>query len=69
VYKKELVDFPQQIIALLDENYSALEPGLRRTLAKALILMRNRDLLSPTTYVDPPTTNHPSLCLVGLSFG
>ncbi len=68
MYKKELVDFPQQIIALLDENYSALEPGLRRTLAKALILMRNRDLLSPTTYVDPPT-NHLSLCLVALSLG
>jgi len=48
VYKKELSEFPQQIISMLDENYSVLEPSLRLALAQALILMRNKDLLAPT---------------------
>jgi hypothetical protein len=34
----------------LEQNAQILEPELRKTLVRALVLLRNRNLLSPTRY-------------------
>jgi len=51
LYPTETAEFPQLLMDLLDQNYSVLEPELRKTLVKGLILMRNKNFLSPTRYV------------------
>lgn len=48
-YLEELSDFPQQLTDLLLNHHTALEPDLRMTFCKALILLRNKDLISPTS--------------------
>uniref|UniRef100_A0A8C1IWW3 Protein SDA1 n=1 Tax=Cyprinus carpio TaxID=7962 RepID=A0A8C1IWW3_CYPCA len=48
-YLEELSDFPQQLTDLLLNHHTVLEPDLRMTFCKALILLRNKDLLSPTS--------------------
>ncbi|KAL6050506.1 hypothetical protein QOT17_019758 [Balamuthia mandrillaris] len=48
-YPQQLAEFPNQLMELLENNYSVLDPELRRALVKALILMRNKDLLPPTS--------------------
>lgn len=50
-YPEELKDFPSQIAGLLEQNSLILEPGLRIILVRSLILLRNKNLLSPTRYV------------------
>jgi len=52
LYPTETAEFPQLLMDLLDQNYSVLEPELRKTLVKGLILMRNKNFLSPTRYAD-----------------
>eukprot|EP00727_Mastigamoeba_balamuthi_P011102 m51a1_g6614 putative protein sda1 homolog (809) ;mRNA; r:27723-30719 len=47
-YPKELAEFPQQISGLLEAHINTLEPPLRKTLVQALILLRSREMLSPT---------------------
>jgi protein SDA1 len=47
-YPEELKDFPSQIAGLLEQNSLILEPGLRIVLVRSLILLRNKNLLSPT---------------------
>jgi protein SDA1 len=46
-YPKEMNNFPQQIIQLLQENYIVLNANLRKTLVQSLMLMRNRNLIDP----------------------
>ncbi|XP_073680803.1 protein SDA1 homolog [Garra rufa] len=48
-YLEELSDFPQQLTELLLNHHTVLEPDLRMTFCKALILLRNKDLISPTS--------------------
>lgn len=48
-YLEELSDFPQQLTNLLLNHHTVLEPDLRMTFCKALILLRNKDLISPTS--------------------
>ena len=47
-YPEQLSEFPQQLCSLLEEHGSVLQIETRNAIAKALILLRNRDLLSPT---------------------
>ncbi|KAL4422877.1 hypothetical protein ABPG75_009074 [Micractinium tetrahymenae] len=47
-YPKFAEDFSKDLMELLDRHHAVLEPGLRQTLVKALILLRNRQQLSPT---------------------
>ncbi|KAK9955080.1 hypothetical protein ABG768_014985 [Culter alburnus] len=48
-YLEELSDFPQQLTDLLLNHHTVLESDLRMTFCKALILLRNKDLVSPTS--------------------
>jgi protein SDA1 len=48
-YPEELKEFPNQIVELLESNATIIAPELRITLVQALILLRNRNLLSPTS--------------------
>ena len=47
-YPHQLQKFPQQICDLLEHQATVLHPETRLCIAKALILLRNRDLLSAT---------------------
>jgi protein SDA1 len=46
-YPAEMKGFPAQISELLEKHCSVLDPDLRKTLVKTLILVRNRGLLEP----------------------
>ncbi|NP_775337.1 protein SDA1 homolog [Danio rerio] len=48
-YLEELSDFPQQLTDLLLNYHTVLESDLRMTFCKALIMLRNKDLVSPTS--------------------
>src|ERR1700761_1190152 len=50
-YPKETVDFPSHISALLFENYSTLQPDLRRSLIQDLVTLRNKGVISSITQV------------------
>ena len=41
-YPTETAGFAAELMALLDTHHAVLDAGLRQTLVKALILMRNR---------------------------
>lgn len=45
-YPEVLIKFPQQIVDLLKTHSTTLEPGMRNTFCKALILLRNKNLIS-----------------------
>ncbi|CAG7831059.1 unnamed protein product [Allacma fusca] len=47
-YSKELVGYPQKIIDVLEKFSSVMDPDIRLTMCRALILMRNKNLLEPT---------------------
>ncbi|KAF7252235.1 hypothetical protein EYD10_01782 [Varanus komodoensis] len=51
-YPKHLTDFPQQLKELLSYNHTVLDPDLRMTFCKALILMRNKNLIEPTSLLE-----------------
>ncbi|KAK1940188.1 Protein SDA1 [Phytophthora citrophthora] len=48
-YPVEMAAFPEQIMALLRDNYLVLEPELRKTLVQSLMLLRNRGLVDAIT--------------------
>jgi len=48
-YPEHLRNFPTQVSDLLEKNATILQPDLRKALVKSLILLRNRNLLSPTS--------------------
>ncbi|KAG0264955.1 Protein SDA1 [Actinomortierella ambigua] len=48
-YPEETKDFPDKIIALLSKHYQILNPDLRRIMVQALVLLRNRELVSSTS--------------------
>ncbi|XP_061118885.1 protein SDA1 homolog [Conger conger] len=47
-YKDHLSGFPHELTDLLLSHHTVLEPDLRMTFCKALILLRNKDLINPT---------------------
>lgn len=47
-YPKELNTFPQQLIDLLNKHNTVLNSDMRMIFCRALILLRNKNLLSPT---------------------
>ncbi|XP_027710351.1 protein SDA1 homolog [Vombatus ursinus] len=51
-YPEHLVDFPQQLKELLSYNHTVLDAGLRMTFCKALMLLRNRNLINPTSLLE-----------------
>ncbi|CAG9819276.1 unnamed protein product [Phaedon cochleariae] len=51
-YPKELENFPQQLITLLQKHNTVLENNMRMTFCRALILLRNKNLLSPTDLLE-----------------
>ncbi len=46
-YPNRLADFPQVLAGLLRERATTLDPDMRMTLCRALVLLRHRDLLGP----------------------
>ncbi|KAG5895123.1 hypothetical protein JTB14_008560 [Gonioctena quinquepunctata] len=51
-YPKELNNFPQQIIDLLQKHNTVLDNDMRMTFCRALILLRNKSLLAPTDLLE-----------------
>uniref|UniRef100_A0A8C8RSZ5 Protein SDA1 n=1 Tax=Pelusios castaneus TaxID=367368 RepID=A0A8C8RSZ5_9SAUR len=51
-YPEHLVDFPQQLKELLFYNHTVLDADLRMTFCKALILLRNKNLINPTSLLE-----------------
>ncbi|KAJ8338953.1 hypothetical protein SKAU_G00357390 [Synaphobranchus kaupii] len=47
-YKEQLSGFPHELTDLLLGHHTVLEPDLRMTFCKALILLRNKNLINPT---------------------
>ncbi|KPP74225.1 hypothetical protein Z043_106630, partial [Scleropages formosus] len=47
-YQERLSTFAQELMELLLNHHTVLEHDLRMTFCKALILLRNKDLISPT---------------------
>uniref|UniRef100_A0A3Q3VUB1 Protein SDA1 n=1 Tax=Mola mola TaxID=94237 RepID=A0A3Q3VUB1_MOLML len=47
-YLQHLSTFPQELSELLLSHHTILEPDLRMTFCKALILLRNKDLIDPS---------------------
>ncbi|XP_012735227.2 protein SDA1 homolog [Fundulus heteroclitus] len=47
-YTQQLSTFPRQLSELLMSFHSVMDPDLRMTFCKALVLLRNKDLIDPT---------------------
>ncbi|XP_029454364.1 protein SDA1 homolog [Rhinatrema bivittatum] len=51
-YPEHLADFPQQLKEILSCSHMILDPDLRMTFCKALIMLRNKDLINPTSLLE-----------------
>ncbi|KAL2099698.1 hypothetical protein ACEWY4_004092 [Coilia grayii] len=51
-YQEQLANFPQELAELLLNHHTVLESDLRMTFCKALILLRNKDLINPTSLLE-----------------
>ncbi|KAL8206640.1 UNVERIFIED_CONTAM: Protein SDA1 [Gekko kuhli] len=51
-YRDHLADFPQQLKDLLSYHHTMLDPDLRMTFCRALILLRNKNLINPTSLLE-----------------
>ncbi|XP_019621562.1 PREDICTED: protein SDA1 homolog isoform X2 [Branchiostoma belcheri] len=51
-YPEDLADFPQELKDLLKQHCTVLDPSLRMTFCRALILLRNKSLISPTSLLE-----------------
>ncbi|XP_041054621.1 protein SDA1 homolog isoform X1 [Carcharodon carcharias] len=51
-YPTELANFAQELKDLLFSHHTVLDPDLRMTFCKALILLRNKNLLNPTSLLE-----------------
>ncbi|XP_062410711.1 protein SDA1 homolog [Sardina pilchardus] len=51
-YQKQLANFPQELAELLLNHHTVLETSLRLTFCKALILLRNKELINPTSLLE-----------------
>jgi protein SDA1 len=46
-YPEQLAKFPQVLVDLLREHSTTIDPDMRMSFCRALILLRHRDLLAP----------------------
>lgn len=51
-YPKELAHFPQRLIDLLEKHNTVLDNSMRMAFCKALVLLRNKNLLKPTDLLE-----------------
>uniref|UniRef100_A0A8C5LTD7 Protein SDA1 n=1 Tax=Leptobrachium leishanense TaxID=445787 RepID=A0A8C5LTD7_9ANUR len=51
-YPRHLENFPQQLKSVLSSHHTVMDPDLRMTLCRALILLRNKDLINPTAILE-----------------
>ncbi|KAL4680116.1 hypothetical protein H8957_007380, partial [Semnopithecus entellus] len=51
-YPEYLSNFPQEVKDLLSCNHTVLDPDLRMTFCKALILLRNKNLINPSSLLE-----------------
>uniref|UniRef100_A0A2I2YW16 Protein SDA1 n=1 Tax=Gorilla gorilla gorilla TaxID=9595 RepID=A0A2I2YW16_GORGO len=51
-YPEYLSNFPQEVKDLLSCNHAVLDPDLRMTFCKALILLRNKNLINPSSLLE-----------------
>ncbi|XP_060535794.1 protein SDA1 homolog [Cylas formicarius] len=51
-YAKEVAEFPQQLIDLMQSHNTVMDGGVRMSLCRALILLRNKNLLAPTDLLE-----------------
>uniref|UniRef100_A0ABI7YXS8 Protein SDA1 n=1 Tax=Felis catus TaxID=9685 RepID=A0ABI7YXS8_FELCA len=51
-YPEHLSNFPQELKDLLSYNHTVLDPDLRMTFCKALILLRNKNLINPSSLLE-----------------
>ncbi|XP_053317627.1 protein SDA1 homolog [Spea bombifrons] len=51
-YPIHLENFPEQMKSLLYSYHTVMEPDLRMTLCKALIMLRNKDLINPSIILE-----------------
>ncbi|ERE91526.1 putative protein SDA1 like protein [Cricetulus griseus] len=51
-YPEHLSNFPQELKELLSYNHTVLDPDLRMTFCKALILLRNKNLINPSSLLE-----------------
>ncbi|KAF6733157.1 SDA1-like protein [Oryzias melastigma] len=51
-YKQQLSTFPKELSELLMSYHTVIEPDLRMNFCKALILLRNKDLIDPTNLLE-----------------
>ncbi|XP_031173679.1 protein SDA1 homolog [Sander lucioperca] len=51
-YMQHMTTFPQELSGLLMSHHTMLEPDLRMTFCKALILLRNKNLIDPTCLLE-----------------
>ncbi|GLH00013.1 Protein SDA1 homolog [Gryllus bimaculatus] len=47
-YPQELTNYPQELVDLLQTNLTVLDSDMRMTFCRALILLRNKNMLNPT---------------------
>ena len=47
-YPEDLEEYPSKLIGILNKHSTVLHPDMRLSLCKALILLRHKDLLTPT---------------------
>nr|CAG4636021.1 EOG090X030C [Eubosmina coregoni] len=47
-FPQELVGYPQELMDILQKHPTTLHPDMRKTFCRALILLRNKSLISPT---------------------
>ena len=47
-YPVECKDFPGKLMEILSTHHSILTPSIRKTFVQALVLLRNRDLITST---------------------
>ncbi|KFQ01191.1 Protein SDA1, partial [Haliaeetus albicilla] len=51
-YPEHMASFPQQLKELLSYHHTVLDADLRMTFCKALILLRNKNLINPTSLLE-----------------
>lgn len=50
-YPKQCVDFPADLINLLNKHHAELDPDLREKIVGSLVLLRRKEIIDSTRYV------------------
>lgn len=51
-YPEHLQGFPEQLKSILSSQHTVMDPDLRMTLCKALVMLRNKNLISPSVILE-----------------